>query len=176
MRNVRIYLLLTLLVSGCSLIGNPFTGEPDGSNCVPYARWASGISLYGDAYQWWGNANHRYGRGHIPKPGAVLVLAKTQRLVHGHLAVVKEVKSPRLILVDHANWVADEISKDMPVKDVSSKNDWSQLRFWNESAKAFGSLYPASGFIYPANNSLAENQIVTASSGKEVCPYAVGAE
>ena len=29
------------------------------------------------------------------------------------------------------------------------ENDWTLVRFWNYQAKAWGTLYPAYGFIYP---------------------------
>ncbi|MGC8159731.1 hypothetical protein ACP3WZ_24715, partial [Salmonella enterica] len=31
--------------------------------CVPFARAASGIQIYGDAWTWWGQAAGRYRRG-----------------------------------------------------------------------------------------------------------------
>jgi hypothetical protein len=34
--------------------------------CVPYARQASGIQLFGDARTWWDQAAGRYSRGHAP--------------------------------------------------------------------------------------------------------------
>ncbi len=122
--------------------------------CVPYARKVSGIQIRGDAHTWWGQAAGRYERSHIPKVGAVMVLSKTSRLKHGHLAVVKRVKNSRTIEVEHSNWGDDRqtrsmIYKRMPVKDVTVNNDWSQVRFYNYPSKTFGSVYAASGFIYP---------------------------
>lgn len=119
-----------------------------GLSCVPYARQRSGITLRGDAYAWWDAAAGRYPRGAKPAQGAVLVLNQTQRLRSGHLAVVKAVIGPREILVDHANWIPDEVVMNMPVIDVSPDNDWSQLRFWNAPSRTFGAIYPASGFVY----------------------------
>ena len=148
MRQLSLFCILIIALSGCMLFrsGN----EPDGSNCVPYARYISGIEIYGDAHQWWGKADGRYHKSNKPLKGAVLVLSKTSRLKYGHVAVVDRIKGKRLITVDHANWWPGEISEDMPVMDVSTNNDWSQLRFWNEDANAFGKIYPALGFIYPS--------------------------
>ena len=33
--------------------------------CVPFARQASGIQLYGDALNWWDQADGHYARGHV---------------------------------------------------------------------------------------------------------------
>ena len=122
--------------------------------CVPHARKVSGIEIYGDAHTWWRKAVGRFERGALPREGAVLVLSKTQRLKYGHLAVVKRIIDSRTIEVAHSNWGGDRTTRcviynNMPVKDVSPANDWSQLRFWNYPSESFGSIYPASGCIYP---------------------------
>src|SRR4051812_27488985 len=59
--------------------------------CVPFARAASGIQIYGDAWTWWNQAEGKYDRGHAPKVGSVIVFAKTSRLPLGHVAVVSRV-------------------------------------------------------------------------------------
>lgn len=117
-------------------------------SCVLYARALSGIDIRGDAYTWWDNAAGRYLRGQVPEAGAVLVLAKTDRLQLGHVAVVRQVIDNRDILVDHSNWVPGRIITAMQVEDVSPANDWTQLRFFNADYNTFGSIYPADGFIY----------------------------
>lgn len=117
-------------------------------SCVPYARLVSGINLRGDAYTWWDNATGIYQRGGTPTPGAVLVLAQTNRLRSGHVAVVREVISTREILVDHANWVPGQVINGQHVYDVSPANDWTMPRFFNTEAGVYGSIYPAYGFIY----------------------------
>ncbi len=121
---------------------------PANRQCVPYARFLSGINLQGDAYTWWDSAAGSYLRGQQPMPGAVLVLSRSGRLSRGHLAVVRQVIDPRRILVDHANWRPGEITSGMAVADVSPGNDWSELRFFNQDAGSFGAIYPALGFIY----------------------------
>ena len=123
----------------------------NGLTCAPYARQRSGIALRGDAYRWWDNAAGFYQRGNQPAPGAILVLPQSARLKSGHVAVVARLVNARQILVDHANWIPDEIATNMPVVDVSPSNDWTQLRFWNAPSRSFGAIYPASGFIYAGN-------------------------
>jgi hypothetical protein len=107
-------------------------------------------------------------RGSYP-PGAVLVLARTERLRFGHLAVVSRVVGEREILVDHANWLPGRIVTGMPVVDVSAANDWTMLRFWNREAGTFGAIYPADGFIYNpatiAGVSLSARRHLTLPSG-----------
>ena len=56
-----------------------------------------------------------------------------------HVAVVRDVVSPREIRVDHANWLNDgSIYLNDPVVDVSPDNDWSQVRVWNIKTGAWG--------------------------------------
>lgn len=152
-------LVLLGLLSACSSGGQFQSGHASGRHvskpmqCVPYARQVSGVQIRGDAHTWWQQAVGRYGRGTMPAPGAVLVLASTSRLRHGHLAVVNQVLGPRHIDVTHANWgntraTRSMIYDHMHVEDVSARNDWSSLRFWNYHTGAYGSPYKASGFIY----------------------------
>jgi surface antigen len=131
-------------------MGKTPSGNPDevAGSCVLYARAVSGIDIRGDAYTWWDNAAGRYLRGQVPEAGAVLVLAKTDRLQLGHLAVVRQVIDDRDILVDHSNWVPGKIITGMQVQDVSAANDWTALRFFNQDYGVFGSVYAADGFIY----------------------------
>lgn len=121
--------------------------------CVPYARRISGVDLYGDAHGWWDSAEPAYRRGAAPQPGAVLVLARTAKMHSGHVAVVKKILGPRLIVVTHSNWGSDPKSRRflyhaMQVEDVSAQNNWSQVRFWNTEKNCFGFPYAARGFIY----------------------------
>lgn len=122
--------------------------------CVPYAREVSGIQLRGNAHTWWDKAANRYKRGYIPKPGAVLVLAGTKKMRHGHVAVVRRVVNNRMIEVTHSNWGNSRetrrmIYDNMRVEDLSALNDWSKVRFWNYHLNCFGLPYKARGFIYP---------------------------
>ena len=162
---MRIYrslsLLFTLLVvAGCSSHSS-FNHEfasghyaSDAEQCALYARRVSGVELYGDAYRWWDEAASRYERGHLPEPGAVLVLKRTSRMHSGHVAVVKNVMDSRQINITHSNWGNNSSSRQiiydsMRVEDVSPTNNWTQVRFWNDEKNVFGFPYEAYGFIYP---------------------------
>jgi len=117
--------------------------------CVTFARAESGIGLRGDAYTWWDQANGRYVRQPMPETGAVLVLTGYAGKTRGHLLVVRKQVSPRLIRVDHANWLNDgRVYLDNPVADVSAANDWSQVRVYNLRDGGWGlKTYRAQGFI-----------------------------
>lgn len=122
--------------------------------CVPYARRMSGIEIFGDAHSWWNQAAaQNYPRGQRPAPGAVLVLPRTKKMTHGHVAVVKDVIDSRNINVTHTNWgntreTRRAIYHSMRVQDISTNNDWSRVRFWNAHDDVFGFPYAANGFIY----------------------------
>jgi hypothetical protein len=119
--------------------------------CVGYARERSGINIRGDAYTWWDQATGRYEQIYRPRQGSVLVLTGYAGPKHGHLAVVTRVVSTREIRVDHANWLNDgNIYLNSPVFDVSPKNDWSQVRVWNNKGGHLGAKnYTVKGFIAP---------------------------
>lgn len=120
-------------------------------SCVPYARERSGISLPGNAWQWWGNAAGHYARGQTPAPGAVLAFRSIPRMPLGHVAVVSRVVNAREILVDQANWMpAGVVRLGVPVIDVSPENDWSEVRVSTGYGHQFGTVYPTYGFIYKA--------------------------
>jgi surface antigen len=121
--------------------------------CVPYARFMSGIGLHGDAWTWWDKASGLFARGNHPEPGAVLSFPGTERMPLGHVAVVTQVMNERKILVDHANWPNafvrhGAISRDVEVADVSTANDWTEVRVQFGEGGPLGSVYPANGFIY----------------------------
>jgi hypothetical protein len=120
-------------------------------DCVGFAREHSGIDIHGDAWTWWNQAEGRYVRDFAPEPGAVLVLTGYAGDKRSHLAVVRGVDSPRLIRVDHANWLNDgRIYLDDPVADVSPQNDWSLVRVYNLRDHVWGGrTYPVEGFILP---------------------------
>lgn len=136
-----------------------------GAQCVPYARSRSGIGIFGDAHTWWDGAAGQFARGVVPAAGAVLVLRRTDRLRRGHVAVVTRVAGPREIRVDHANWQPDAVITGMAAIDVSPKNDWSQVRFWNKDTRKWGRIYPASGFVYNLPDGAPPPVIKTAVSG-----------
>lgn len=119
--------------------------------CVPFARSASGIEIYGDANTWWNQAAGRYPRSAQPAPGAVFVMRGYNDPNRGHVAVVTAIVSSRIIRVDQANWFnAGEISLAVPVLDVSPNNDWSEVRVWYVPDQHWGGrVYQAEGFIHP---------------------------
>jgi hypothetical protein len=117
--------------------------------CVPFARRESGVEIYGNANTWWRQARERYETADAPEEGAVLVLEGYATTRRGHVAVVKEIVSPRLIIVDHANWLnRGEITRDVPVMDVSEAGDWSEVRVWHVPGRHWGGrTYNVQGFI-----------------------------
>ena len=120
--------------------------------CVPYARDHSNVKIFGDAWTWWDQAAGKFPREASPELGSVMVLAGYSGPRSGHVAVVRSVTNSREIHVDHANWLDDgAIYVDDPVADVSSANDWSEVRVWNIKTGAWGGrIYPVQGFIGPA--------------------------
>lgn len=122
--------------------------------CAPFAREFSGIQLFGNAATWWSQAEGRYERGVTPRKGAVLSFQSTSRMRAGHVAVVSEVVSERVIKITHANWSPingrrGQIEENVEVVDVSPANDWSQVRVWYAPIGELGtSSYPTNGFIY----------------------------
>lgn len=127
--------------------------------CVPFARLASGIQIFGDAWTWWKQASGRYDTGMQPKAGAVLCFKPTGRMKLGHVAVVSQVLTERVIQISHANWsriggTRGQIEKDVTVIDVSAAGDWSQVKVWYDPVRDLGgTTYPTHGFIYQDANS-----------------------
>lgn len=119
--------------------------------CVPFARTASGVEIYGDAHTWWVQAEGRYPRSRVPAPGSVLVLRGYADANRGHVAVVTAIVSEREILIDQANWMNEgEITRRVPVIDVSPAGDWSQVRVYWLPTRSMGlRVYEAQGFIHP---------------------------
>ena len=167
MRRLRTSTALALLVAlfVCAQPGL-VRAKPFGDaslQCVPYARQLSGIQLSGDAWTWWRSAAVGYRRSQQPNPMSVLVLRRTGQLPRGHVAVVRSVVSEREMRVDHANWddhwTRGRIYKNMTVIDVSPRNDWTVLQFWNGAG--YGKSYAAYGFI--DNHSFATDATVHAA-------------
>jgi surface antigen len=122
--------------------------------CVPFARAASGIQIYGDAWTWWDKAAGHYRRGDTPIPGAVIVFERTSRLPLGHVAVISRVVDSRVAMVTHANWSRQNgerghAEQDVTLTDVSPDNDWSAVKVWYRDMDGLGgTIYPAYGFVY----------------------------
>jgi hypothetical protein len=133
-----------------------FASDQPPSECVPFARNISGIQIWGDAVTWWTQAEGRYPRSRRPAEGSVLVLRGYQDHRRGHVAVVKGLVAPRIVRVDHANWLnSGEVTLDVPVIDVSPDNDWSEVRVWHVPGMHWGGrTYQAEGFIHPISLNL----------------------
>jgi surface antigen len=122
--------------------------------CVPFARLISGIQIFGDARTWWTQATGKYDKGDAPKSGAVLCFKPVGKMQLGHVAVVSQVLTERVIQITHANWsriggARGQVEEDVTVIDVSPTGDWSQVKVWYDSARDLGSTtYPTYGFIY----------------------------
>jgi surface antigen len=136
--------------------------------CVPYARQVSGIRIFGDAHTWWGQAEGHYARGTRPRVGAVMSFRPHGNMRLGHVAAVSRIVDARTVLVRHANWSLingrrGQIEDNVRVIDVSSNNDWSEVRVWFAPLGALGGTHwPLNGFIY--------NQ----SGGREPAPRSAG--
>jgi hypothetical protein len=122
--------------------------------CVPFAREASGIRIYGDAWTWWDQADGKYERGHTPRVGSVIVFAKSSKLRLGHVAVVSRIVEDRVVMLTHANWSRlngerGHAEQDVTLFDVSRDNDWSEVKVWYRDSEGLGSsVYTVDGFIY----------------------------
>jgi surface antigen len=122
--------------------------------CVTFARMVSGIQLFGNAWTWWNKADGAYAKGAMPQAGSVLVFKPSGAMRDGHVAVVSQVLTDRIIQVTHANWSViagnrGRVEKDVTVVDVSPKGDWSQVKVWYDPVRDLGStVYPTYGFIY----------------------------
>ena len=132
--------------------------------CVPFARRESGVEIYGNANTWWRQADGKYETDVSPHEGAVLVLRGYANANRGHVAVVREIVSPRLIIVDHANWLnGGEITRDVPIMDVSEAGDWSEVRVWHVPGRHWGGrTYNVQGFILNLLTQRARREAVSA--------------
>jgi len=120
--------------------------------CVPFAREESGVEIYGDANTWWSQAQGRYARERRPEEGAVMVMRGYANANRGHVAVVREIVSDRMVLIDHANWLnGGEVTRAVPVRDVSPSGDWSEVKVWHVPGQHWGGrVYRVQGFIEKA--------------------------
>ena len=122
--------------------------------CVPFARLMSGIQIFGDAWTWWSQAAGKYPTGFTPRMGAVLCFKPTGRMRLGHVAVVSQVLTDRVIQITHANWSLIDggrghVENNVTVIDVSPAGDWSEVKVWNDPSRNLGAtVYPTYGFIY----------------------------
>ena len=151
---MRATLLSAALLAGSVASAAPASLLDYVGQCVPFARAASGVRIYGDAWTWWDQAEGRYERGHRPRPGAVIVFPRSPRLRLGHVAVVSRIVEPRVLMLTHANWSRQNgerghAEQDVTLHDVSARNDWSQVKVWYRDSDGLGgTVYPVDGFIY----------------------------
>lgn len=119
--------------------------------CVPFAREESGVEIYGNANTWWAQAADKIARVDAPVEGGVLVLHGYGGANRGHVAVITEIVSDRMIVVDHANWLnRGEITRNVPVRDVSEAGDWSEVQVWHIPTQQWGArTYRVQGVIVP---------------------------
>ena len=142
--------------------------------CVPFARAASGIQIYGNAWTWWEQADGRYKRGDDPRVGAVIVFAKSPKLRFGHVAVISRVVTQRVVMVTHANWSRQNgerghAEQDVTLTDVSRRGDWTSVKVWYRDSDGLGgSVYPVYGFVYGIPESDAPKAIAKASPAPEL--------
>ncbi|HEY1753220.1 MAG TPA: CHAP domain-containing protein [Caulobacteraceae bacterium] len=137
--------------------------------CVPFARLVSGIQIFGDAWTWWNQAAGKYQTGFVPKAGAVLCFKPNGKMRLGHVAVVSQVLTDRVIQITHANWSLIDgdrghVERNVTVVDVSPKGDWSLVKVWNDPSRDLGTTtYPTYGFIYQDTVTAASARISAAS-------------
>ena len=138
-----------------ALAASPANALYEGLQCVPFARALTGVTIFGDAHTWWGQAEGRYQRGDTPKVGAVMAFRPHGNIRLGHVAAVRKILDKRTLLISHANWstidgMRGHIEEDVRVIDVSEDNDWSRVRVWYTPNSALGgNEWPLHGFIYP---------------------------
>lgn len=133
--------------------------------CVTFARMFSGIQIFGDAWTWWEKASGKYAKGFTPETGAVLVFKPVGKMTRGHVAVVSQVLTDRIVQITHANWGGSrgKVEEDVTIVDVSSKGDWSEVKVWYGPSRDLGTtVYPTYGFIYKAGKDAA-NRIAAAA-------------
>jgi surface antigen len=140
--------------------------------CVTFARFFSGVKIFGDAWTWWEQATGKYAKGFSPDAGAVLVFKPVSSMKQGHVAVVSQVLTDRIIQVTHANWSPiggrrGQVEKDVTVVDVSAKGDWSEVKVWYDPSGDLGrTVYPTYGFIYKAAQ-VAQSAVASLSGSAE---------
>ncbi len=136
--------------------------------CVTFARMFSGIQIFGDAWTWWEKASGKYAKGFTPQTGAVLVFKPTGRMTRGHVAVISQVLTDRIVQITHANWGGSrgKVEEDVTLVDVSPRGDWSQVKVWHGPSGNLGvTSYPTYGFIYQAAQDAAARIAASGGSG-----------
>ncbi len=139
--------------------------------CVTFARSFSGVQIFGDAWTWWQGAAGKYTRGSTPEQGSILVFKKTGRMTRGHVAVVSDVITDRIVQITHANWSPingrrGQVETDVTMIDVSEGGDWSEVKVWYGPTADLGtSSYPTYGFIHNAKPALTYASLDSGAAG-----------
>src|SRR6478735_12842762 len=97
---------LTVAIFAAALAMTSATGTAHAESwqCAPFARFFSNVKIFGDAWTWWEQATGKYTKGFTPNSGAVLVFKPYGAMSRGHVAVVTQVLTDRIVQVTHANW------------------------------------------------------------------------
>lgn len=130
--------------------------------CVTFARMFSGIQIFGDAWTWWEQATGKYAKGNTPETGAVLVFRPSGKMTRGHVAVISQVLTDRVVQITHANWGGSRgrVEENVTLVDVSPNGDWSLVRVWHAPSGTLGvTTYPTYGFIYNAARNVARGAV-----------------
>ena len=108
-------------------------------------------------------------QGFTPKTGAVLWCSNPNGVMSkGHVAVVSQVLTDRVIQVTQANWSIIEgsrgkVERDVTVVDVFTLGDWSQVKVWYDPVRDLGkTVYPTYGFNYGTTENAAQTAAVSA--------------
>lgn len=153
MRKHATALMVAATVAMSGFVSAPASAEPYWQ-CVTFARFFSGVQIFGDAWTWWQSATGKYARGASPEVGSVLVFKRTGRMTRGHVAVVSQVLTERIVQITHANWSPiggrrGQVENDVTMIDVSDRGDWSAVKVWYGPLRDLGGgVYPTYGFIY----------------------------
>lgn len=156
-----------LIVAGALAFSSVGAQAEDGWQCAAFARVFSGIQIFGDAWTWWEKATGRYAKGDTPVAGAVLVFRPQGAMKLGHVAVVSQVLTDRIIQVTHANWSRiggerGQIEQNVTVVDVSPAGDWTEVKVWYDPLKDLGgTTYSTYGFIYKTAAGAGRNAALT---------------
>ncbi|HST90731.1 MAG TPA: CHAP domain-containing protein, partial [Brevundimonas sp.] len=89
---------LGFFVMGAAPVAN---AEAPYWQCVTFARMFSGINIFGDALTWWYQAQGKFRTGGRPETGAVLAFQPSGRMSRGHVAVVSDILTDRVIRITH---------------------------------------------------------------------------
>src|ERR1044072_7179699 len=121
--------LASLLAVGLLAFSSAGAQAQEYGQCAAFARVFSGIQIFGDAWTWWQKASGHYAKGSTPQAGAVLVFRPTGAMRLGHVAVVSQVLTDRVIQVTHANWSVingsrGQIEQNRTVGELSPAGDW----------------------------------------------------